>query len=287
MSDISTTVPPEKSGPPSAPQAKPPDPVERPEKAGHYGILFIGIICFYFDSKSSRLVLLPDGRKPDEGIEPHYPLIVVDPKRIKNAPEWSAQERRTGVFRLPKCTLEFSGSAAGRNFVMNQHEANIPKLTAINPGIQVDPATRNAVVRCRLTAGTLEAFRFPGTEPTSGDAAVLSRLEVPHGGDVVITVTSEEWPEKSRVRRIVLQPQTEIALQNMSRQSAGGETEPRDHFILFARILTNISTNLQPQDTPINIPTLLSNHPVFLAGHPIGSDTNRCGNQGCCPSVTA
>ena len=69
-----------------------------------YKVQFLGLVCFYRDDEG-RLAMLPDGREPGAGIDPHYASIDVDPTAILDAPSWDVQSRESGMFQLPPCAI--------------------------------------------------------------------------------------------------------------------------------------------------------------------------------------
>ena len=52
-----------------------------------YQVQFVGLVCFYRE-RGARLALLPDGRLPDDGIEPHQASIMVDPDSVEASNGW-------------------------------------------------------------------------------------------------------------------------------------------------------------------------------------------------------
>jgi hypothetical protein len=226
-----------------------------------YKVQFVGLVCFLRE-RSARRVLLPDGRDPGNGIEPHYASIVVAPDAVEDA--------SGGTFRLPPCRLSIEG--ADTEGVLDAVGHLLPELRAIDPNFEIDPDRAGTIAQLHLRQGTLEAFRIPG------GTALISQLEVPHDGSIHITAMPTDG---SPDRTIRVAPGTEIAVTNTAGDDIyASEAEPHGHFRIYERLSVRPVILAAPVSGPA-VPASQSQHVLFMRQTPIGL-TYECSNTGCC-----
>jgi hypothetical protein len=246
-----------------------------------YKVDFVGLVCF-FKEPGARRALLPDGRNPENGIEPHFVHLVVQPTKITAAAgPWTIAEVTNGVFDLPPCTIELEGADKpdpASPLDTSQHDGFIPSLQAIDPGFQIDLAKARTAARIPIHRGALRAFRYPGSNAKNADVAVVSELRVPHDGPIDVTVRPDDG---SPPLTLTLQPSTEIVIANVSNPLIIFRRGP-SHFQLYGQLATGPVAIDNPILNTLGPPRLPSQH-VYFAG--IGSKAQGadCGNTGCCP----
>lgn len=237
-----------------------------------YKVQFVGLVCFYRE-RGARQVLLPDGRSPGPGIDPHFPLIIVAPKAVKSAAGWPADEdTRRGIYALPACWLSIEGADAPGSLDVSKHDGILPQLRQIDPGFEIDPDRAETVVRLYLRQGTLSAHEVPG------GTAVMSQLQVPHEGTITITVTPRDG---SPNRTLLLEPGSEILLGNMAE---GGVYKPETHVGGHFKIYEKLSirpVNLREPEAVSTLEKPSSDHWYFRRALPISLSMS-CSNTGCC-----
>lgn len=233
-----------------------------------YKVQFVGLVCFLRE-RGGRRVLLPDGRNPGDGIDPHYAAIVVAPDSVETATGWNG-DASDGTFRLPPCSISIQ--AADIEGVLDAGDHVLPELRAIDPNFEIDPQTADTIAQLQLRQGTLKSFRIPG-----GDA-LISELAVPHDGSVQITVTPKDG---SAERTIRVAAGTEIAVANMAGDDIyTDEAEPHGHFRIYERLSVRPVSLTTPNSTP-GAPPSQSQHVLFMRQNPIGL-SHDCSNTGCC-----
>jgi len=252
----------------------------------NYELMFVGLVCFLNQdngASKARLALLPDGTNPGLNVQKHFPYIVVNPGAVVQKSGWDTNDANLtalmnhGAFRLPKCTLQISGTENGANLDPMQHDLHVPKLIAADPTVKIDPNTPNAIAKLRISSGKLEALRRPNSNVTDTDVAVISRLTVSHTGDIVVTATPTEGGQQRTLR---LKAGTPIALANVAFPSTNG-TAP--HFPIYGRITKSGTIANNPQKIPANtLPQAAGTQTIFQLGIQINDGTAACGNQGCC-----
>ena len=237
-----------------------------------YTVQFVGLVCFLRE-QGGRRVLLPDGRSPGDGIDPHYASIVVDAAAVQEAVGWNGDAIAPGTFRLPPCWLSLEGSEPENGVLdTSAHHGRLPELRAIDPNFEIDPETAGTIAQLRIRQGTLKAFRIPG------GTALISQLDVPHEGPVQITVTPRDG---STPRTIRVAPGTEIAVTNTAGEDIyTTEAEPHGHFRIYERLSVRPVTLTAPATTP-DAPASQSQHRLFMRPDPIGL-SHDCSNTGCC-----
>lgn len=235
-----------------------------------YSIQFVGLACFLRGS-GERHVLFPDGRTPGDGIQPHFPSIVVDSGAVQSAVGWDDQEAVTrGEFRLSPCSLSIAGASDGGTLDTSHHDGRLPELRRIDPNFAIDRDRAETIATLDIRQGTLTAYQIPGGK------AIISQLDVPHDGSIVINVVPRDG---SAARAIVLQPGTEIAVANTA-LDYDDDAEENGHFRIYERLSMNPVTLCQPPMVA-DVPPSPSRHALFLRRLPAGL-TSSCSNTGCC-----
>jgi hypothetical protein len=236
-----------------------------------YSVQFIGLACF-LRSGNERQVLFPDGRSPAGGIEPHYASIVVGPDSIKETSGWNGDTAlSSGTFELPPCDLTIEEADTPGFLDTSRHDGKLPQLSRIDPNFRIDPARAETIATLRVRQGTLTAYLIPG------GTAVISQLDVPHDGDIHITVTPRDG---SLPRSIVLKAETEIALTNTGRGGYATLNETGDHFQIYEKLSSGPVRLNEPEDAT-GVPRSPSQHVFFARATPIGLSSG-CSNTGCC-----
>lgn len=236
-----------------------------------YSVQFVGLACFV-RAPGERLVLLPDGRTPENGIEPHFASIVVPSDAVQDASGWDAEERERGNFSLPPCSIVFEGANVGDGLDTSEHDGRLPELRRINPEFWIDPqhAEQGTIATVEIRRGKLTAYSIPGGK------AVISQLDVPHEDAIEVTVAPRDG---SPVRTLRLAPGTEIALANTARGYAD-EADTPDHFRIYEKLSASPATLAEPS-LQQELPASPSRHPLFLRKLPHGLSIS-CSNTGCC-----
>jgi hypothetical protein len=236
-----------------------------------YTVQFVGLACFLRNG-SGREVLLPDGRTPPDGIEPHVATIVVAPGSVRETGGWNGDPAiLNGVFELPPCEITLEGADGEGSLETRQHDGLLPQLRRIDPNFEIDPDRAVTIARVRVNRGTLTAYRIPG------GVAVMSQLDVPHDGEIHITVTPRDGSEP---RRIVLQPQTEIVVSNTGRGGYHSMHATSDHFRIYEKLSAR-PVRLREPDEDAVAPPSPTRHLFFARNTPMGLSSG-CSNTGCC-----
>jgi hypothetical protein len=238
-----------------------------------YKVQFVGLVCFYRE-KGSRLALLPDGRTPDAGIDPHYGSIVIHDDWIEGSTGWENVNRDDEeVFPLEPCEVIIEGADATGPLDVSEHDHKLPQLRQIDPNFEIDPQRAVTIARVRIRQGTLSAHRIPE------GAAVVSQLVVPHDGGVTITIKPDDGsPERS----IRTKPGAEIAITNMARGSYKEADRRNDHFKIYEKLSVRPVSLREPDESVASgLSELQSGNPLFHGRGSIGLYIN-CSNTGCC-----
>lgn len=237
-----------------------------------YKVQFLGLVCFYREG-NTRLALLPDGRTPGNGIDPHYATIVVDPDLIEGTTGWDDVDMdEEGVFPLSPCRISIEGSDAPGTLDVSGHNG-LPQLSQINPDFKIDPDRAQTIARMRITQGRLTAYRMPDAE------AAVSELDVPHEGSVTITVKAEKGGSPDRTIRV--KNGAEIVISNMARD-VYKKGEHRDgHFKIYEKLAAQPAPLTEPTTIAANLSVLKSNNPLLRSRKPVGLYVS-CSNTGCC-----
>src|ERR1043166_5033793 len=115
-----------------------------------YTVQFVGLVCFYRE-KGGREALLPDGRNPGGGIDPHFASIVVRSDSVEEANGWNGQaDLRRGTFELDPCSISIEGAETAGALDTSAHDGKIPQLRALDPNFEIDPDTAETIARVRI-----------------------------------------------------------------------------------------------------------------------------------------
>lgn len=245
-----------------------------------YQVQFVGLVCF-FREREARLALLPDGRTPDAGIDPHFGTIIVDPKEALDKSGWDGVPGATnGNFPLVEpCQILLSGATAPGNLDSAQQDRALPQLKQINSEIEIDPSRAQTIARVPIRQGRLTAHRVPG------GTALISQLDLPHDGPIEILIKLDDGTAE---RKIVLAPGTEIVIANMAQ--GGIYREPRvrngagQHFKIYERLGVHPVPLSEPSKVALlndEVTESTSTHILFSRRGPI-SIYSDCSNTGCC-----
>lgn len=235
-----------------------------------YKVQFVGLVCFLRE-RGGRRVLLPDGRNPGAGIDPHYASIIVAPGAVEASAGWNG-DASGGIFRLPPCSISIQGADTAGVLDTAEHEGRLPELRAIDPDFEIDPASADTIAQLHLRQGTLKAYRIPG-----GDA-LISELDIPHDDAVQITVTPKDGSPQRTIR---VAPGTEIAVTNIAGDDIyTAEAEPHGHFRIYERLSVRPVLLASPTIGRAAPPSQ-SQHVLFMRQTPIGL-SHDCSNTGCC-----
>ncbi len=237
-----------------------------------YKVQFVGLVCFLRE-QGGRRVLLPDGRNPDNGIDPHYASVVVNAAAVEESTGWNGDVIKPGMFRLPPCWLSIEGVDTGGTFDAANHYGVLPELRDIDSNFEIDPAQAQTIAQLQIKQGTLAAYRIPG-----GDA-LISQLDVPHDGSITVTVTPRDGSPQRTIR---FAAGTEIAVANMAGDDIyETDVEPQGHFRIYERLSVNDVTLNAPQEAAVVAPRSQSQHLLFMGASPI-TLSHECSNTGCC-----
>lgn len=239
-----------------------------------YTVQFVGLVCFYRQN-GARQALLPDGRQPAPGIEPHAASIEVAPEDVLDASGWNGSvDAAYGRYLLPPCSIELEGADVPGSLDTSLHDDYVPCLARIDPSFEIDPDRAETIARLRVRSGVLRAFRIPG------GAATISQLEVPHDGEIHVRVLPRDGSPERRLR---LRPGAEVLIANMAESGYLRDTPKAahdDHFRIYEKLSTHPVTLHAPESIP-EVPPSQSQHATFLRGEPIALSTD-CTNTGCC-----
>lgn len=236
-----------------------------------YNVQFVGLVCFLRE-RGGRHLLLPDGRNPGDGIEPHVASIAVGRDSIVAVSGWDHDAtRKVARFELPPCNISIEGSDTPGTLDTREHDGCLPELRKIDPNFEIDPARAETIATLHVRQGSLHAYTIPG------GTAVMSELRVPHDGPIRITVTPRDG---SPERYIDLKPGTEIAVTNMA-PSYLEMPEHNGHFRIYEKLSVRPVSLREPDALPAELEESSSEHPMFLQPNPIGL-TVSCSNTGCC-----
>jgi hypothetical protein len=240
-----------------------------------YTVQFVGLVCFYRE-KGGRQALLPDGRNPGAGIDPHFASIIVAPGAVETAIGWNGDSATTGTFSLPPSTVTLEGVDRAGRLDTSGHDDRLPQLRRLDPNFEIDPDRADTIARLHIRQGKLTAYRIRGGE------AAISQLDVPHDGPIKITVTLRDG---SPERTIVLQPGTEVAVTNTAGKSVyDAETADQEngHFRIYERLSVRPVSLAAPVTAQSKLlPESPSHHAMFVRPRAINLTIN-CSNTGCC-----
>jgi hypothetical protein len=216
--------------------------------------------------------MLPDGREPGPGIDPHQALIVVDSDAVTAVSGWPDGARDTGRFELPPCEVILEGADVEGTLDTSRQEPFLPHLGRINREFRIDPERAETIATIPIRRGVMEAHRVPRSR------AVMSQLEVPHDGAIRITVKPRDG---SPVRSITVAAESEIAVLNTA-ETYGGADEHNGHFRIYEKLGAQRVLLAEPEDVAATLQESVSECVVFTTAMSAGL-TASCSNTGCCP----
>jgi hypothetical protein len=238
-----------------------------------YSVQFVGLVCFYREL-GGRLALLPDGRNPGKGIDPHYGSLVVAADSIEEAEtaNWvGVKGVRDITFPLVPCHLIIEGADVDGALDTTGHV--LPQLRDIDKNFEIDPPRAKTIAQIRIRQGTLTSYLIPG------GAAAMSQLDVAHDGPIRIKMKPDDGSPECT---IVAKPGTEIAITNMARGSVYDEAPAGNgsHFKIYEKLSVN-PVSLKEPPAIAALTESHSRHPLFSRRGPIGLYVD-CSNTGCC-----
>jgi hypothetical protein len=237
----------------------------------HYSVQFVGLACFV-RGQGERLVMLPDGREPGDGIDPHFASIVVAKDSVKSAVGWENDDAaKRGIFALTPCSISIQEADRPGELDTALHDGRLPQLRALDPNFEIDPTGAQAIATIAVRRGKLTAYRVPrGT-------AVMSQLDVPYDGVITIKITPRDG---SPQRSIELEPGTEIALANTARGGYAAASDHGAHFRIYEKLSAKPVTLSEPPEVA-EVPATPSCHAIFTRAM-AASLSAACSNTGCC-----
>lgn len=239
-----------------------------------YKVQFLGLVCFYRDG-NDRQALLPDGRDPGPGIDPHYASILVEPDAVDSGGTsgWPVNaDTERGIYELPPCSISIETADVPGTLDTSAHDGVLPQLRQIDPNFEIDPDRAQTIARLSIRQGALSARCVPGGE------ALMSQLVVPHEGPITVTVTPID---SSPTRTLRLAPETEILIGNMAKHGVYADNPQVDgHFRIYEK-LTFRTVSLTEPSTIEGAPPPDTDHWYFRIAQPINLSVS-CTNTGCC-----
>jgi hypothetical protein len=235
-----------------------------------YKVQFVGLVCFVHDS-NMRWALLPDGTHPD-GVDPHYPSIMMANDSIEDATGWGGEgPDANGKITPPPGTLVLEGADVPGTLDDSQQEEHLPHLKQIDERFQIDLA--RAVLRIPIRRGTLRVYTVPG------GSALITELLVAHDGPITLTLTPADGTPPRTVR---LKPGTEVLIGNMAARGIYDRTKSDrhlHHFQIYEKL--SVAPVVLPEPEPPvakAVPRSQSQHWYFMRQGPIGLD-HSCSNS--------
>jgi hypothetical protein len=237
----------------------------------NYNVQIVGLACFVRD-QGSRHVMLPDGRNPGDGIDPHFASIVVDSNAIDSFVGWDGDDTAAqGMFALPPCSITIDGADQPGDLDTSGHDGLLPELRRIAPDFEIDPALAQTIATLDIRRGTLTAYQVPeGT-------AIMSQLTVLHDGPVTVRVVPRDG---SPERAINLKEGTEIALTNTGSGGYRKTSDSNGHFRIYEKLSARPVVLGNPPEIT-GVPPTPSHHVIFTGGAAAGLSSS-CSNTGCC-----
>jgi hypothetical protein len=208
-----------------------------------FAIDLIGLVSVYDSGKGRRLLLLPDGRRPEStelNVPPHVASIVVLQSQLLSHPRWAFEvdARLDGIgvrsFLIdPPATISISGVEGDGKSQLDASawDGVVPVLSDIDRRIKIVPADAATIAQIPVARGKLEAFFF-------ADDSVAGRLTADHNDVVTITATAADGNAKT----LTLLNGAEIVIANLSRSGSvrPRPTEKQDtHFRLYGQLDRN------------------------------------------------
>lgn len=264
-----------------------------------YKIFFFGLINFFDLEPSNKLVLLPDGTNPGDGIPPHEAAFIVRKKDIAKSSDWWAgtDGEKLKNYHLMKFPIqkpsnilisgmyEPPGPSGCLPFVSTdklktQQTDLLPKLIKINPKFCIKPHLAATIAQLPLRRGTLGSFRF---KLSVKHHSAVSTLKIKHHRER-ITITA--MTEGGEVKTLELKHGSEFVLINISAPNTESTVKEGTHFRLYAQLDEKRDDYNLHKDPVLSadLPPFLSKHPYvqyLLAGHGHIPGAG-CSNTGCC-----
>lgn len=245
-----------------------------------YHVVCVGLVCLVREEGGGRLFMMPDGRTPEQDVDPHFPRMWVEASRITDSFGWASGVQLVGNmarFDLPKCEIEFVGANQEPPATLDIDESGLPRLHTLDSNSVIDPATAAAVVKFTVRRGRLNVFRMPGDNDDDDSVPVVSRFEIPDDAPVRIIVRPVDGTDE---RELELLPGTGLVVTNASDPTP----VPRgDHAVIYSK-LTTVPVDLSGlrNFSSAGVPRLESDHPFFRLAGGVGLGPE-CSNTGCCP----
>lgn len=256
---------------------------KKKKKKDFFDVLFAGLFLF---KKKDHVAVMPDGREPDDDrIPPHVPFLVVKPDAVKagETTGWEgndAADTEDGIYRLDNCTIEITKATTPGDLDASQHDTNIVNLRDVDGTYQFAGNEAQIITQITIGQGTLELFRRPNAQGQSSDTVTVSRLRVPHDGDIFVTV---KFNDENEPRILALQPGTDVAIANAILDFDPAKTG--NAFGLFGRVTKGGQINVPQEFQMPGVPALPNpmQYQIFQLGIPIGEGSGSGGGGGCCP----
>ena len=243
-----------------------------------FDVVFAGLICF---AKNPRVALFPNGLVPkDPTVNPHHPYLIIDPNGKTKEVGWQNVNqgyKALGIYELPRCVVEIRGATTPGSLDPSQHDLDTPLLWDVDKTIEIQPDKADAIVKVILGNGTLQALRYPDSNPADPDVAIISRLRVENDSNPIIV---DIWEGSAITRSLELKPNTDIALVNIGFPIDVGKTG--NHFSIYGALTTSGTITGYPTSSH-NVTIIHSGYQVFNLDLPIVDGTAMCGTSGCCP----
>lgn len=248
-----------------------------------FDVVFAGLICFA--KKPQPVALFANGVTPaDPTVNPHHPYLIIDPDGKTKEIGWQDVDKdlkSLGIYQLPRCVVEISRATTtiSGKLEASQHNQNTPLLKDVDPKIEINPMTADAVVRVNLANGTLQALRHPDPPDPQhpDDVAIISRLRVENDSNPIIV---DIWEGTDITRSLELKANTDIGLVNIGFPI--DVTKTGDHFSIYGALTTSGKITGHPTASK-NVTVIHSGYMLFKLNLPIVDGLAMCGTSGCCP----
>ena len=256
---------------------------------------FIGLVYFGREGEQDerRLVLIPDGRNPGDGIEPHQATINIATEDLIDADWWEEgletlnaagagtnrriRAKRDTVQRAdfdprvtPMVTFEIEEPStlditgvSGKAVDATQQDDQLPPLHRL--GLNVDRQNAQTIARMSIGNGTLRAMLLPAPAGVAEDGtalfrgAAISRLEVNGRSRGPVTITAQANGTRKTIR---VREGAEIVIANISPDFTGGANGTGHHQI-YRRLNPQSGAQLSDPVANQNLTLLASAHPFF------------------------
>ena len=212
------------------------------------------------------------------------PFFVVDPKGVDadKSSGWDANETnltKDGIYTFAKCSIDITKATTPGNLDSAQHDDDKIGLNLVDAdkSFVFAGAAAKTIAEIRIGQGTLEMLRRPDAKSVARDSGTVSRLRVPHDGNIVVTV-AVEGEEKPRI--LALKPGTDIAVCNSLLDLDPAKTG--NPFTLLGRIAKTGKVKPPADFRDSRLPVISANYQVFKIKRPVG-DGSGSGGVKCCP----